>query len=132
MKSERKRLMKKTDNEWSRVIRQVGYCERCHNSDCQLHPHHLILRRNYAYRHDLSNGVCLCASCHTLASYSAHRDKTNFLEWLKRERKGQWEWFREHTIEVPKEVGGEIVITYSSLPAKHLGDEEEYKMLKAM
>jgi len=127
-----KGIEKKADNMWSACIRQVGYCEWCGQPGdvVQLHAHHIILRGNKAYRHDLSNGVCLCASCHTMGVQSAHTDRTAFLAWLKRECKGQWIWFKEHTVEVKKLIGNKTVISYKAIKMEHRGDKVEYEELK--
>lgn len=121
---------KKADKEWSRVIRGVGYCEMCGRKDSQLHPHHIIGRTKLAYRHDLSNGVCLCASCHTFARWSAHADRSFFYKWLRQNRKGQWLWFVRHTVRGVKEIGNTKTVTYKPINSKHRGDEAEHKELK--
>jgi hypothetical protein len=40
-----------------------------------------------ALRHDLLNGICLCASCHQFSpNESAHQNPVWFITWLQRER----------------------------------------------
>ena len=131
MAKSKKYWRNKADKEWSKVIRQVGRCERC-NEKGQLHPHHIIGRANYAYRHDLSNGVCLCANCHTLAPYSAHKDRTSFLNWLKKCRPGQWQWLEEHTVCSEQLVGGKMEKKYRAIKGDAPDDEQEYQVLKQM
>ncbi len=122
---------KKNDKLWPLVINQVGYCERC-GAAGRLNAHHIILRRAFAYRHNVTNGVCLCVSCHTAGAHSAHRDKTSFENWLKKERKGVWEWYLEHTVYSKKMIGNQEVDVYSTRKIENPSDEEEYKILKAM
>lgn len=122
---------KRCDNEWGRVIREVGYCEMCGSKEGQLHAHHLIRRGNFAYRHLVENGACLCASCHTFASHSAHRDRTFFYQWLKRNRPGQWKWLMEHTVKKEKMIGKTKSIDYAPIKMKkEKTDEQEYYELK--
>ncbi len=132
-----KKLRKEADLEWSRVIREVGHCERCepdgdHDEGKSLNAHHLIGRSAYAYRHDLSNGICLCASCHTMSAWSAHEDKTGFMSWLERNRPGQWAWYCQHTVAVEKQIGNEIVIVRHAKPGTHRGDAVELEELKGI
>ena len=100
----------KADEAWSAEIRKVGRCEYC-NSTGQLNAHHIIARIRLKYRHDLSNGVCLCTRCHAFdPSISPHIDSFSgerFLEWLKTERPDQFQWFEEH-----KEDKGQPEKTY--------------------
>jgi hypothetical protein len=122
---------KKADKEWARVIKEVGHCEWCGRADKQLHAHHIINRTNYAYRHLLVNGVCLCAACHTMDVQAAHTDRTAFYRWLEKERPGVWRWFNRHTIVIHKQVGNREVVVYK--PRKftdHEGDKAEYEKLK--
>ncbi len=123
---------KKADEMWSKVIKQVGHCERCFATDKQLHSHHIIGRKAFAYRHDVSNGVCLCASCHTMSAWSAHNDRSEFLYWLKHCRPGQWKWFLEHTVRIKKKIGLQTFTVYHSKPGEHKGDKLEYEELKEM
>lgn len=89
----------KADTEWSKQIRAVGKCEHCSRAT-SLNAHHIINRTRLRYRHDLSNGVCLCSGCHLFDSeISPHIDSYSgekFLAWLKSERPGQFQWYEEH------------------------------------
>lgn len=93
---------KKADLMWSNVIRQVGECEMCHRQGIRgekqgwtnLYAHHLI-EKSYGrkFRHDVSNGISLCAYCHKWdALKSPHRNRDGFREWLKEHRPGQYQW----------------------------------------
>ena len=87
----------KADKLWGMVIRQVGKCEYCGSHTNQLNAHHIINRTRLKFRHDVSNGVCLCVRCHSFDSdISPHADSfggEKFLEWLKIERSGQFKWY---------------------------------------
>lgn len=49
----------------SKVIRMLGICERCGETDYErLQCAHIISRKYNSTRTDLRNAFCLCASCH--------------------------------------------------------------------
>ena len=89
----------KADEEWSKQIRAVGKCEICNRSN-SLNAHHLINRTRLRFRHDLSNGICMCSRCHIWDSdISPHADSYSnekFLAWLAENRPGQFQWYEEH------------------------------------
>ncbi|MCK5017489.1 MAG: hypothetical protein KAS32_10515 [Candidatus Peribacteraceae bacterium] len=101
---------KKCDALWSDIVRQVGKCEICHKPGLPrkdglrvkgLEAHHLISKgANLKFRHDLSNGICLCFQHHkgnnNIAAHGANDVTTRFMEWLEAERPGQWKWFCEN------------------------------------
>jgi len=102
-KSNSKYWRNKADLMWSNVIRQVGECEMCRRRGIKgekqgwtnLYAHHLI-EKSYGrkYRHDLSNGICLCTPCHKWDRDKApHQNKNGFKEWMKENRPGQYEWW---------------------------------------
>ena len=93
---------KKADKEWARIIKQVGHCEIC-GSTKRLTAHHLIAKGGTGagkFRHDISNGICLCSYHHTMGKdISAHGGMNAveaFIEWLKANRNGQWQWYEEN------------------------------------
>ncbi len=91
---------KKADDAWAAEIKAVGECEHCHHTDRQLNAHHIIACVRLRFRHDLSNGVCLCVRCHSFdTDISPHQDSyggEKFLAWLERERPGQFQWYEEN------------------------------------
>jgi len=107
-------------------------CERCGNTsdNCQLHHHHIITRNNKAYRHCPENIVCLCASCHMLAPWSAHKNLDSFRLWLQ--TTDRWGWFVEHHVKSVEMIAGQEVEIYRPIKMKHIGDEAEYEILKAI
>ena len=95
---------KKADKEWSRIIRSVGYCEICHSfgkmTTTGLVAHHLIEKGGTGaskFRHDLSNGICVCRYHHTMGKditcHGGMRAVEAFIEWLKEHRFGQYTWY---------------------------------------
>ena len=59
-------------------------CGKSREAGYQLHAHHYINKQSKFFRHNLTNGVCLCASCHTLeGKFSAHMTPHKFDAWAK-------------------------------------------------
>ena len=60
---------KRTDDKnWQKSVREKDNftCQRCGIYDPYIHTHHVILRsRSLAFKHQVSNGICLCNSCHS-------------------------------------------------------------------
>ena len=123
---------KKADDMWKLVVKQVGCCEMCGSSTKQLHAHHIISRKHFSYRHLLENGVCLCANCHMFGNHSAHKNRKYFLEWIQKEREGQWSWLMSHTVPKETKIGKDIYVDYHPIKIDHDGDEVEYHELKAI
>lgn len=58
---------RKADKEWQKAVRERDefICQRCGKYDQYIHTHHIALRSQRPdLKHEVSNGVCLCASCH--------------------------------------------------------------------
>lgn len=53
----------KCDALTSKIVRSLGYCEKCGSTEW-LQTSHIISRRYSATRCDLRNLQCLCAGCH--------------------------------------------------------------------
>lgn len=59
---------RKVDREWKNAVRERdGYiCKKCGKYDRYIHTHHLVMRsQSKILKHELSNGICLCVSCHS-------------------------------------------------------------------
>jgi len=86
----------KADEAWSIQIRAVGKCEMCPRTT-SLAAHHIINRTRLRFRHDLSNGICLCSWHHLRdPDISPHADSYSnegFLAWLRENRPGQYQWY---------------------------------------
>lgn len=79
-----KGIDKKLDEAWSLLVKlKAGFkCEYCQTRR-NLQSHHIFSRSKKSTRWHVPNGVCLCASHHTLnSSFSAHKTGTEFTLWL--------------------------------------------------
>lgn len=86
-KISKKGLKTKADKLWSLAVKlRAGMkCERCHKTDT-LNSHHVISRKFNSLRHDLDNGVCICASCH----FWAHQNPIESSLWFLSKRGEEW------------------------------------------
>ena len=85
-----KAIRREMDRVWSLIIRSTGRCAFCGKTS-SLNAHHIFGRRNLSTRWDISNGVCLCAGCHTFSStFSAHQTPMFFDDWIKDLRGERW------------------------------------------
>ena len=81
-KTTQRTLCKQADKLWSQAIRlrDKDICQKCKRPG--NNPHHIFTRSIKHMRHLISNGVCLCAGCHTLGRESAHKGPEAFRDWL--------------------------------------------------
>ena len=93
---------KRCDALWTKLVKHNGVCELCGKRPTArgLHAHHLIGRTNLRYRHDVYNGIALCASCHVFSDEcSAHastKSAAGFLEALESQWPERYKWLMEH------------------------------------
>lgn len=87
--TERKKLKKKLDTLWSKLVKDKANntCERCFSQAKRLNSHHLVSRRYIQTRYNLSNGISLCVGCH----FYAHQNSLEFSKWVI-EKKGE-DWY---------------------------------------
>lgn len=86
-----KKELKRKDKEWSIKIRK-DLCLIC-CTGLNLNAHHLIPREIKETRHDLRNGVSLCAKHHKFSyEVSAHKNSAMFLLILKQKKLEQYNW----------------------------------------
>lgn len=83
------KLEKELDEAWSLLVklRANNKCEYCKKGEgqVQIQSHHIYGRRNRSVRWEVVNGVCLCASHHTLDTrFSAHATPIEFDIWLRK------------------------------------------------
>ena len=109
---------KEADKLWSLQIRAVGSCEVCGSTN-SLNGHHLLEKSVWLHlRHDLSNGVCLCAHCHTFDRHLCPHGNLpaveDFLNWLRVNRQGQFIWYNEHKHD-KKSQGVDYELAYNEL-----------------
>jgi len=59
---------RKVDQDWKKAVREKDQntCQRCGKVEKYIHTHHVAPRSQRPdLRHDVSNGKCLCNSCHS-------------------------------------------------------------------
>jgi hypothetical protein len=84
LKKLERRQRNKLDKEWSMKVKQRdnNQCTIC-QSKLYLHTHHIIPREFKESRHDINNGITLCAKHHKYSlDISAHRNPIVFCLWL--------------------------------------------------
>jgi hypothetical protein len=123
----RAHFIKLCDDLWRELVfLQDG--NRCiiEKTPDNLNPHHLIGRGNYKYRWNQKNGVTLGVYRHTMAHDMAAHGSTSatqaFADWMKTNRKIQWEWFQVHR-EDPRKI--KVDVYYLLDTAKRLKFEIE-------
>ena len=74
----------KADKEWGRIIHLEESCLVGGNCAGPLQAHHLISRGKVLTRHEVENGVLLCAFHHTFSTEcSPHAAPIQFTEFLR-------------------------------------------------
>lgn len=105
----------KADKKWSELIRSAGKCAIC-GKNGQLHPHHLISRARRFFRHNLENGICLCAHCHNWnQDCSPHASPWAFDRWMQENRPEQYQWWDKNRWVVVKGVKLDYEAIYKQL-----------------
>ena len=92
-------MKKKCDPLFSLIVREnADYtCAVCGLKSKYVHAHHLIGKSRKFYRHNLNNGICLCAQCHTFnAKLSAHGAPWAFEAWMRKHRPKQFKWWTKN------------------------------------
>lgn len=92
---------RKCDKAWSLRIRKrnKGLCEICGKP--ADNPHHTVGKKNLTLRYDLRNGCLLCSWHHTLSNReSAHGDPIWFIQWLIRNRPGDYTYLLQKREEI--------------------------------
>ena len=95
-----RKYKEEADKLWANEIKAVGSCEVSGLTE-NLNAHHLLSKGAFPqFRFDLSNGVCLTADYHTfnkdICPHGTLPAMERFLEWLKTERPGQFQWYEEN------------------------------------
>jgi 5-methylcytosine-specific restriction endonuclease McrA len=73
------RFQHKCDDEFSKLVRSQGKCERCGSRE-GLDAAHVVGRKNLNLRWNILNVICLCRRCH---SEFAHRYPKKFSLWFE-------------------------------------------------
>ncbi len=85
MKPKKKKpIIKACDTLVSKIVRSLGFCEKCGRSGDQykLEAAHIFGRRMKSVRWHFPNLLCLCSMCHR----EGHENPTEFTEWLLKHR----------------------------------------------
>jgi len=91
-KPKAKKLKKECIKLAKEIIRSKGRCDKCGKTDRQFHGSHILSTGAYpALAAELDNILCLCASCHTLAPDSWHKEIVKNYEWLNEKFPGRLE-----------------------------------------
>jgi hypothetical protein len=86
----------KGDKLWSEIIRAQRGCVLCNSANAQAH--HILTKGSYPQcRHEIQNGIPVCYQHHIgqkRGLISAHGSPMAFMDWLKKNRRWQWEWIQ--------------------------------------
>ena len=77
-KVDKRKLLKKMDISFSKIVRALGVCEHCLSTQ-NLQCAHVLSKRHLQTRFDLENALCLCVRCHI---YWAHKEPHEFVKWF--------------------------------------------------
>jgi len=81
----KRRELKKLDKTWSIAIRNKfnNSCAYCGGTE-YLHAAHILPREIREFRHNLDNGICLCARHHKFSyQFSFHKNPFAFFIWFQ-------------------------------------------------
>lgn len=68
IKDKYQRSKRKDDKMWQKAVKEAGknICRKCGGFFPIIHSHHIKPRSRFPeLKHDVSNGICLCNSCHS-------------------------------------------------------------------
>lgn len=77
-KVDKRKLIKKMDDLFSKIIRSQGECDRCGKTE-SLQCSHVVSRRHLQTRWDLDNAIPLCYRCHI---HWQHKEPHEFVRWF--------------------------------------------------
>jgi len=101
----KKGLIRKQKEEWMNAVRERDNytCQIC-GKDCskKAHSHHIIPRQIKETRYDINNGITLCFHHHKVGSYSPHQNALWFAEWLRLNKREQYEYIMNKLHELKK------------------------------
>lgn len=83
---ERKKLIKRCDDLFSKQVRTRGECEKC-GQTVRLSCAHIISRTYMATRWDQDNALCLCSGCHLFW----HKEPILASRWLEQKWPGRFD-----------------------------------------
>lgn len=68
------------------VIARDKKCVVCGKEGKYMNAHHLVPSNFSEYEFLVDNGLTLCAGCHTLSRFSAHKNPIWFCKWLAKHK----------------------------------------------
>lgn len=97
-----KSLDKKLLLDWKIKIKNKDNftCQLCGKYNPMNHPHHILPRHIKQTRYDLNNGIVLCFYCHTRSPFAAHQNALFFADWLRTNRKWQYDYLMNKINEI--------------------------------
>lgn len=100
LKKIEKRARNKADKQWSIIVKDMwGHkCAVCGGTE-HLNSHHLIPREIAKFRHNPSNGICLCPTCHKFGRYSAHKHPLWFMAFIRSKNPGYFDCLLDAAME---------------------------------
>jgi len=106
-KDERQRLYDELEKLWPKAVKltygnfdgDYYYCEMC-GKPCKagegagvglgINAHHVEGKQSYTLRWLVINGTPICSGCHTMRRFSAHQDRTAFINKMIETRGQEW------------------------------------------
>lgn len=89
--------MRKADKLWNDWVSMQEFCAVCGESrEYLLERHHLIGKGRHLTRCNPNNGILLCSEHHRGHECSPHGAPDKFNEWMKKYKKGLFEWVEEN------------------------------------
>ena len=119
-KSDKKRLAAECLALWAECVKAKAkyQCEWCKRKE-NLNAHHFFSRSRQSVRYNIENGICLCSNCHSLSSYSAHKNPLFKDELLKRKiRTEQWLILLERQANTPQKLDLNLELLFLQNEAK--------------
>lgn len=92
-------LKKKCDIEFSKLIREKAYCERCGSRNNKLDCAHIIPRGNQTLRFDPMNALSLCYPCHL---HWWHSNPLEATDWFSAKYPNRYTYLMEHKNKLTK------------------------------
>lgn len=92
--------------EWSKIVREYDEytCAVCGRTD-RTQAHHILPKEVYPdLMYNPLVGICLCPFHHKFGSYSFHKNPLWGAEWLRTNRKDQYEWCVNRLFKENKDV----------------------------
>ena len=129
-KAQEKKLLKKAVNKAFSLWGEIGRlqtrdtCELCgaHRGDLKdngkptiLNGHHLRIRDDHSLRFNPINNSTLCQWCHKFSREGAHRGTILFNEWLRTNRRSDYDYLLKNSNKEPIESLEDVLLAVAQL-----------------